>query len=88
MWIILAGALTVLSPAKRLAVLLLLLATLMGLFQDVLDWPALAILGAIALLAWVRVENPTNRAVLLISEALLVLIAQPFKPKRRDLFGR
>lgn len=35
----------------------------------------LAILGAIALLAWVRVENPTNRAVLLISEALLVLIA-------------
>lgn len=75
MWIILAGALTVLSPAKRLAVLLLLLATIMGLFQDVLDWPALAILGAIALLAWVRVENPTNRAVLLISETLLVLIA-------------
>ena len=75
MWIILAGALTVLSPAKRLAVLLLLLATLMGLFQDVLDWPALAILFSIALLAWVRVENPANRAVLLITEALLVLIA-------------
>lgn len=75
MWIILAGALTVLSPAKRLAVLLLLLATLMGLFQDVLNWPAIAILGAIALLAWIRVENPTNRVVLVICEALLVLIA-------------
>lgn len=75
MWIILASALTVLSPAKRLAVLLLLLATIMGLFQDILNWPAIAILGAIALLAWVRVENPTHRVVQLGSEALLVLIA-------------
>jgi len=75
MWIILAGALAALSPAKRLAVLLLLLATLLGFFQDVLNWPAFIVLTVIALPVWLRVENPGNRPALIISEAALVLMA-------------
>lgn len=75
MWIILAGALAALSPAKRLAVLLLLLATLLGFFQDVLNWPAFLVLAVISMLVWLRVENPANRPALIISEAALVLAA-------------
>ncbi|PLR23598.1 CPBP family intramembrane metalloprotease domain-containing protein [Pantoea endophytica] len=74
MWIILAGALAMLSPAKRFSVLLLTLATILGLFQDVLDWPAMLLLGAIAVIAWIRVEN-NARWIQWVSEVALVAIA-------------
>lgn len=74
MWIILAGALTALSPAKRFSVLLLTLATILGLFQDVVNWPAMTLLGVIAVLAWIRVENPA-RWMQIITEVALVAIA-------------
>ena len=74
MWIILAGALAALSPAKRLSVLLLTLATILALFQDVVNWPAMTLLGVIAVIVWTRVES-TARWIQLLSEAALVAIA-------------
>ena len=49
MWIILAGALAALQPARRLALLLLALATLLGFYQDVLAWPVLLLYCAVLL---------------------------------------
>ncbi len=74
MWIVLAGALAALSPAKRLSVLLLTLATILALFQDVVNWPAMTLLGVMAVIVWTRVES-TARWMQLLSEAALVAIA-------------
>lgn len=75
MWVMLAGALAVLSPARRLAIILLLCATLAGFFTDTLRWPALLPLAVSALLVWLRVENPARRGLQVMTETALLLTA-------------
>jgi len=75
MWILLAGALGALQPARRLALLLLALATLLGFCYHVLTWPVLPLLAGIAALAALRLWRPTPFRQSILSEALLVLIS-------------
>ncbi|WP_324020704.1 CPBP family intramembrane metalloprotease [Pantoea sp. JZ29] len=75
MWIILAGALAALQPAKRLSLLLLALATALGVYQNVLDWPVTFVFAAVAALVAFRIYDRRSRRWQIVSEALLVLIA-------------
>lgn len=75
MWIILAGALAALQPAKRLSLLLLALATALGVYQNVLDWPVTLVFAAVAALVAFRIYDRRSQVWQSISEALLVLIA-------------
>ncbi len=71
MWIILAGALAIL-PRQRVALFLLLLSTLLALYQGVVTWPAVTLLLALAALAALRRYVDANRWVKEITELLLV----------------
>ncbi|MGK3142559.1 CPBP family intramembrane glutamic endopeptidase [Pantoea sp. C2G6] len=75
MWILLAGALTALQPARRLALLLLALATLLGFYQDVLAWPALLLFGGSAAVVALRIYDRAHHQRQIVTEALLLLIA-------------
>lgn len=71
----LAGALGALQPARRLALLLLALAALLGFYHDVLTWPVLPLLAGIAALVALRRFDPIRSRQHILSEALLVLIS-------------
>jgi len=75
MWIILAGALAALQPARRLALLLLALATLLGFYQDVLAWPALLLFAVTAGVVACRIYDRDHHRRQMLTEAVLVLIA-------------
>ena len=75
MWIILAGALAALQPARRLALLLLTFATLLGFYQDRLDWPALLLFTATAAVVAFHIYDRDHRRRQMLTEAVLVLIA-------------
>ncbi|QXG54819.1 CPBP family intramembrane metalloprotease [Pantoea jilinensis] len=75
MWILLAGALGALQPARRLALLLLALVALLGFYHQVLTWPVLPLLGGIAALVALRRFDPIRSRQQILSEALLVLIS-------------
>lgn len=75
MWILLAGALGALQPARRLALLLLSFAVLLGFCFHVLTWPVLPLLAGIAALVALRLWRPTPSRQRTLSEALLVLIS-------------
>lgn len=75
MWILLAGALAALQPARRLALLLLALAALSGFYHHVLTWPVLPLLAGIAALVALRRFDPIHSRKQRLSEALLVLIS-------------
>ncbi|CRH31265.1 Uncharacterized protein {ECO:0000313/EMBL:ADD78937.1} [Pantoea ananatis] len=75
MWIILAGALAALQPAKRLSLLLLALATALGVYQNVLDWPVTLVFAAVAALVAFRIYDRRSRLWQGISEVLLVVMA-------------
>lgn len=75
MWIILAGALAALQPAKRLSLLLLALATALGVYQNVLDWPVTLVFAAVAALVAFRIYDRRSRVWQGISEVLLVVMA-------------
>lgn len=75
MWIILAGALAALQPARRLALLLLALATLLGFYQDVLAWPVLLLFTGTAAVVALRIYDRDHHRRQIVTEALLVLIA-------------
>ena len=75
MWILLAGALGALQPARRLALMLLALAALLGFYHDVLTWPVLPLLAGIAALVALRRFDPIRSRQQILSEALLVLMS-------------
>ncbi|MDH2069051.1 CPBP family intramembrane glutamic endopeptidase [Pantoea sp. GD03673] len=75
MWILLAGALGALQPARRLALLLLAFAVGLGFYHHVLTWPVLPLLAGTGVLAALRRWHPAPSRRHLVSEALLVLIS-------------
>lgn len=75
MWLLLAGALGALQPARRLALLLLALTALLGFYHQVLTWPVLPLLAGIAALVALRRFDPMHSRLHILSEALLVLIS-------------
>lgn len=75
MWLLLAGALAALQPARRLALLLLAFAVGVGFYQHVLTWPVLPLLAGTGVLAALRLWHPAPSRRHRLSEALLVVIA-------------
>lgn len=74
MWLVLAGALISLAQAKRLALLLLTLSLLLGLYQGLLSWPAGILSLLSASLVVLRLRYPANPQLQSSTEALLVFI--------------